>query len=121
MTVDPNTVPSIPVTEERRTSTESQPVPHAPDASKSATGMWLLRMRALIFVTVCATFGILLIILPWTPKWTDNPLFLTMPELRPILSNGFVRGLCSGLGMLDVWLGFREAIYYHEHPVASDQ
>ena len=76
--------------------------------------LWLLRIRALLFVTVCATFGVLLIILPWTPKWTDNPLLLSMPGLRPIVSNGFVRGLFSGLGVLDLWLGFWEAIYYHE-------
>jgi hypothetical protein len=37
-----------------------------------------------------------------------------MPELRTFVANGFVRGLCSGLGVLDLWLGFWEAIYYHE-------
>jgi len=25
-----------------------------------------------------------------------------------------VRGLCSGLGILDIWIGFSEAIHYHE-------
>ncbi len=78
--------------------------------------MWLLRLRSLLFVTMCATFGVLLIILPWTDKWTDNSLLLSMPELRPLVTNGFVRGLCSGLGMVDLWLGFWEAIYYHESP-----
>jgi hypothetical protein len=78
--------------------------------------VWLLRIRALLFVTMCATLGVLLIILPWTPKWTDNPLLLPMPQLRTFVANGFVRGLCSGLGVLDLWLGFWEAIYYHEKP-----
>ena len=78
--------------------------------------VWLLRIRALLFVTMCATLGVLLIILPWTPKWTDNPLLLSMPDLRNFIANGFVRGLCSGLGVLDLWLGFWEAIYYHEKP-----
>jgi len=76
--------------------------------------LWLLRTRALLFVTLCATFGVLLLILPWTPKWTDNPLLLTYPGLRGIMSSGFVRGLSSGLGVLDLWLGFWEAIHYHE-------
>jgi hypothetical protein len=78
--------------------------------------LWLLRIRSLLLVTVCATFGVLLIILPWTPKWTDNPLLLSSPNLRNFVSSGFVRGLASGLGVLDLWLGFWEAIHYHETP-----
>jgi len=81
--------------------------------------VWLLRFRALLFVTLCAIFGVLLIILPWTPKWTDNPLLLTSPDLRSFIANGFVRGIASGLGVLDLWLGFWEAIHYHEVPKDS--
>jgi hypothetical protein len=77
--------------------------------------VWLRRIRALLFVTVCATFGVLLVILPWTQHWTDNPLLLTSPGLRGFIANGFVRGLASGLGMVDLWLGFWEAIHYHEN------
>ena len=76
----------------------------------------MLRIRALLFVTLCATFGVLLVIIPWTPKWTDSPFLLTSPALRDFVSNGFVRGLASGLGILDLWLGFWEAIHYHEAP-----
>jgi len=76
-------------------------------------------VRALLLVTLCATFGVLLIILPWTPRWTDNLLLLNHPELRAFVSSGFVRGLASGLGVMDLWLGFWEAIHYHEMPRAS--
>lgn len=88
----------------------------AGEQATSARGgrIWLLRLRALLFVTLCATLGVLLLILPWTPKWTDNPLLLMFPGLRDFVSSGFVRGLASGLGLLDLWLGFREAILYHE-------
>jgi hypothetical protein len=86
---------------------------------KAGWETWLQRTRALLFVTVCATFGVLLIILPWTAKWTDNPLLLTYPGLRDIVSSGFVRGFASGLGILDLWLGFWEAIHYHETPKGS--
>ena len=120
MTVDPKTVPPVPLSEDSRQSAENGSVPDQRRGSRaqvSRSNLWLLRIRALLFVTLCATFGVLLIILPWTPKWTDNPVLLSMPGLRPIVSNGFVRGLCSGLGVLDLWLGFWEAIYYHEKPV----
>ena len=120
MSVDPKISPPVPLPEESRKPAENGPeLPQTSDARNTGKGrvnLWLLRIRALLFVTVCATFGVLLIILPWTPKWTDNPLLISMPDLRPILSNGFVRGLCSGLGVLDLWLGFWEAIYYHEKP-----
>jgi hypothetical protein len=36
------------------------------------------------------------------------------PDLQQFFSLGFVRGLCSGLGLLDIWIGFWEAVHYHE-------
>jgi hypothetical protein len=76
--------------------------------------LWLHRVTVLLFVFVCAVVGVLLVILPWRPEWTDNRLLLTYPWLRAIVTNGFFRGICSGLGMLDIWIGFWEATHYHE-------
>lgn len=118
VTADPKTIPSVSGPEEHpapgngvldvrdRAATEPR--------RRRPANIWLLRIRALLFVTLCATFGVLLLILPWTPKWTDNPLLLNFPQLRAIVSSGFVRGLSTGLGVLDLWLGFWEAIHYHE-------
>jgi hypothetical protein len=117
LSVEPTTPPTT-------TSHEAPPIPpdsprHAVPKTRrnhTAAEIWLLRLRSLLFVTMCATLGVLLIILPWTPRWTDNPLLLTWPSLRDFVSSGFVRGLASGLGILDLWLGFWEAIHYHENP-----
>jgi hypothetical protein len=76
--------------------------------------IWVHRLLVLLFVFVCAAAGVLLVVLPWTPQWTDNSLLLRYPDLRTIMTHGFFRGLCSGLGMLDIWIGFSEAIHYHE-------
>ena len=78
--------------------------------------LWMHRISVFLFVLISAVAGVLLIILPWTPEWTDNYLLLSFPSLRPIISNGFFRGICSGLGLLDIWIGFWEALHYHEHP-----
>ena len=51
---------------------------------------------------------------PWRPEWSDNPLLLSYPGIREIVSSGFVRGVVSGLGLLNVWIGFWEALRYHE-------
>ncbi len=76
--------------------------------------IWIHRLLVLMFVFVCAAAGVLLVVLPWTPQWTDNSLLLRYPDLRTVITNGFFRGLCSGLGLLDIWIGFSEAIHYHE-------
>jgi hypothetical protein len=76
--------------------------------------VWMHRIAVFLFVLVSAVAGVLLVILPWTPEWTDNYLLLTFPTLRTIISNGFVRGLCTGLGLLDIWIGFWEALHYQE-------
>ena len=122
MTADPKTVPSIPEETSQQPTVPEAIEPNNQSSTQRTDGkrwmIWLWRIRALLFVTLCATFGVLLVILPWTPKWTDNPLLLTSPELRRFVTNGFVRGLISGLGLLDLWLGFWEAVHYHEHPVS---
>jgi len=76
--------------------------------------LWLHRISVLMFVFVCAVVGVLLVILPWRPEWTDNHLLLAFPALRTVVASGFVRGLCSGLGVLDIWIGFWEAVHYQE-------
>lgn len=110
MNADPNTVPAAGNSNSALAHTSSS----ATNSRSNSRLVWLLRARALLLVTLCATIGVLLVILPWTPHWTDNPLLLGSPELRQIVSNGFTRGLASGLGLLDLWLGFWEAIHYHE-------
>ena len=91
---------------------------HTPPESARSTysgfDLWLHRLTVLLFVFVCAVVGVLLVILPWRPEWTDNRILLTYPGLRSFLTLGFVRGICSGLGVLDIWIGFWEAIHYHE-------
>jgi hypothetical protein len=80
----------------------------------SGVQLWVHRLLVLLLVFVCAAMGVLLLILPWRPEWTDNHFLLGSPGLRTFVSNGFVRGLCSGLGLLDIWIGFWEAVHYHE-------
>jgi len=95
----------------------SQPAPPVGERSTpghSVLRLWLRRGGVLLFVFLCATIGVMLIILPWRPEWTDNHLLMPFPTLRSIFANGFVRGLCTGLGVLNVWIGFWEAIQYRE-------
>jgi len=80
----------------------------------SVARLWLRRIGVLLFVFLCATLGVMLMILPWRPEWSDNPLLLPYPALRAAVASGFARGLSTGLGVLNVWIGFWEAIQYRE-------
>jgi len=96
-----------------------RPAPQAAGAkggrnSAGSLHLWIRRVLVLLFVFLCAVVGVLLIILPWRPEWTDNYFLLGSPGLRAIFASGFVRGLCTGLGALDIWIGFWEAVHYHE-------
>jgi hypothetical protein len=82
--------------------------------SPSVARLWLRRIGVLLFVFLCATLGVMLMILPWRPEWSDNPLLLPYPTVRAVVASGFARGLSTGLGVLNVWIGFWEAIQYRE-------
>ena len=62
-----------------------------PRSGRTATGLqlWLHRISVFLFVLISAVAGVLLIILPWTPEWTDNYLLLSFPRsvaLFPMVS-----------------------------------
>jgi hypothetical protein len=91
------------------------PPPPDPEPHTHGLQLWLHRTSVFLFVLISAVAGVLLLILPWTPEWTDNYILLSYPWLRTLISTGFFRGLCSGLGLLDIWIGFWEALHYHDH------
>ena len=86
---------------------------------RTGADLWLHRLAVLLFVLLCAATGVTLAILPWSLQWSDNYLLLRFPALQPIVTNGFVRGVCTGLGLLDLWIGFAEAVHYHEEKPAQ--
>ncbi len=106
--------PKLPV--ETSPAAPGQPALGQKDVTAPAGGLqlWVHRASVFLFVLISAVAGVLLVILPWTPEWTDNYLLLSFPWLRTVVSAGFFRGLCSGLGLLDIWIGFWEALHYHE-------
>lgn len=124
MTADPNTPQAIPPrslgaklpSDHSDTSATALETPPGLPEGRRYVGveLWLHRITVLTFGLVCAVVGVLLVLLPWRPEWTDNHLLMGFPGLRAFIANGFVRGLCSGLGVLDIWIGFSEAIHYHE-------
>jgi len=75
---------------------------------------WLQRIWLVVFVLFCLEVGIILTVLPWTRLWTDNSLLVGFPAVKEFLNHNFVRGLVSGLGLVDIWMGVVEAVTYRE-------
>ena len=76
------------------------------------------RLWLVVFVLFCLEVGIILTVLPWTRIWAENSLLLGHPQIHEFLQQNFVRGLISGLGLIDIWMGIAEAIRYREGPEA---
>jgi hypothetical protein len=116
--------PKLPLARSSTDLPKLHPAPHVPEPQsaqdsgsrleRSAAHLWLRRVGVLFFVFLCATIGVMLMILPWRPEWADNHLLLPYPTLQAFFASGFTRGICTGLGVLNVWIGFWEAIQYRE-------
>jgi len=82
-----------------------------------AAPIWLQRLSLFILVLFCVYLGVIVTVLPWWKDVWDKNMFLTShPQLWAILRLGPVRGIISGLGLLDIWIGVSEAVHYREHP-----
>ena len=99
-------------------STTSLSVPtRSPSTGKSRANapVWLQRLSLLVLVLFCVYLGVLVMVLPWWSRiWDHNAFIEARPTLRAILHNGAVRGLISGLGLLDIWIGISEAVHYRD-------
>ena len=61
--------------------------------------------------------GLLLVVMPWWPAfWEHNYFAMAWPPLRTILSNNFLRGAVSGLGVVNLIAGFADLAYFFGPP-----
>jgi hypothetical protein len=72
---------------------------------------WLERSELFLRVLLRMYIGLAVFVAPWWPMfWDQNPLFVQFPTLSIYAANGAVRGIVSGLGLLNLWIAFRDAI-----------
>jgi hypothetical protein len=95
---------------------ESPQAEPRPQSQQKPVPVWLQRLSLVILVGFCLYLGVLVAVLPWwTRVWENNPIVLNHPQLGAILNIGAVRGLISGIGLLDIWIGISEAIHYRDY------
>jgi hypothetical protein len=89
---------------------KTQPAPVAAPAP-----VWLQRMSLAVLVLFCFYIGGLLTFLPWWPRyWDYNGWVVGHAELQALLNHGWVRGLVSGIGLIDIWIGISELLHYRD-------
>ncbi len=64
----------------------------------------------LLFILYCLEAGVFFLIAPWTRFWTSNPLFHSTELLTLLTESFYLRGLVSGVGLVHILVGAREAI-----------
>ena len=65
-------------------------------------------IRRLLYVAFFLEVGLLLVVLPWSGFWERNYFAMAWPALRDLLTNNFVRGAVTGLGLVNLYAGFAD-------------
>lgn len=67
-------------------------------------------MIRLLLVTFFLESGFALLLVPWSSYWDRNYFAEALPWLQAAISNDFVRGGVSGLGLVNVAAGIVELL-----------
>ena len=91
----------------------SPPAPAAPHPQRIPR--WLERGELFLRVLLRMYIGLAVCYAPWSHMfWDQNPIFLRFPTLSIYAAHGAVRGIISGLGLLNLWIAFRDAVRHRD-------
>ncbi len=65
-------------------------------------------LKRLLLVAYFIEVGLLLVLVPWSPFWERNYFLIAFPALHEIVRNNYIRGGVSGLGVVNLLMGFTE-------------
>lgn len=102
-----NPVPPSP-DEARSPATSPTPEEQRPETPRAS---WIEKTTAVLFCVFCIQLGVVLLVFPWIDSyWDRNWLFQLRPDWAPMLLSQQFRGAISGLGILNIFLGFLEVL-----------
>ena len=95
--------------------TDATPAPEASEPQQHRVPRWLERVELFLRVMLRMYIGLAVCYAPWSHTfWDQNPLFLGSPALASFAASGAVRGIVSGLGLLNLWIAFQDAIRHRD-------
>jgi hypothetical protein len=71
---------------------------------------WYHKFSALLFIIFCLELGTFLLVFPWLDYWDHNFFSSLVPEWHRFWENAYLRGAVSGLGVVNLYIGFIEII-----------
>jgi hypothetical protein len=76
---------------------------------------WVVRMELFLRVMLRMYIGLAVCYAPWSHIfWDQNPVFLQFPTIGVFAANGAVRGIVSGLGLLNLWIALHDALRHRD-------
>jgi hypothetical protein len=69
---------------------------------------WQRRVLGFCFAIFALELGVFLVIFPWLGSWDLNWFPLQSPAVRTVWINPYFRGALSGLGLVNLYIGFAE-------------
>lgn len=67
-------------------------------------------MRRLALIALFLEVGFALVIVPWSAFWDRNYFAQGVPLVHDVITNNFVRGAVSGLGLVNLVVGISELV-----------
>jgi len=104
----------------RETAQRSGQQSEGPQAVPEPAPVWLQRLSLIVLVLFCFYIGGLLTVLPWIPRYFDsNAWLLAHPAVAGFLGKSWMRGILSGIGLIDIWIGVSELLHYRDYKPQS--
>lgn len=76
---------------------------------------WLERAELFLRVLLRMYIGLAACIAPWySPVWDKNPLFERFPTLLIWATHGSVRGIITGIGLLNLWIAIQRVVHHRD-------
>ncbi len=87
-----------------------QPGPEEQSPDRSRLLKWHKRVLGLCLALFAIELGVFLIVFPWLRSWDLNWVPLQSPEMRAIWMSPYFRGALTGLGLVNLYVGFEELL-----------
>jgi hypothetical protein len=89
----------------------SAPEPPEEPRDEHHVPRWLERAELFLRVMLRMYIGLAVCYAPWSHTfWDQNAIFQQFPSLGQFATHGAVRGIVTGIGLINLWIALRDAI-----------
>ena len=67
-------------------------------------------MKRVVYAAGFLELGLVLMVIPWSMYWDRNYFAQALPTVHQLITNNFVRGAVSGLGVINIAIAIAELV-----------